>query len=158
MKQPFGKGEHKVNGPWKSLSDFKKLSLRWNVTSSVDIILVSLFLCLLLMLLFPSFLLTFFHFLFLVVFAPLFYLLSSSILLSWLISARDKGPHEACYKHKGALILLLVTKVQIYSSSHEDSFHTSNSLGGNAANIWNNEGFGPVAVWIELHNYIYFIF
>lgn len=155
--EPFGKGEHKVNGPWKSLSDFKKWSLRWNVTSSVDIILVSPFSCLLLVLLSPSFLLTFFHFLFLVLFAPLFHLLSFSTLLSWLISARDKGPHDVCCTHKGALTLLLVTKVQIDSSPHEDSFHTSNSLGDNTASTWNNEGFGPVAVWIELHNYIYFI-
>lgn len=110
------------------------------------------------MLLSPLFLLAFSHFLFLVPFAPLFHLLSFSTLLSWLIIARDKGPHEAWYKHKGTLILLLVTKVWIYSSSHEDSFHISDSLWDNAANNWNNEGFGPVTVWIELHNFTYFIF
>lgn len=112
----------------------------------------------LLLVLSPLFLLTFFHFLFLVLFAPLFHLLSFSTLLSWLIIARDKGPHEAWYKHKGALILLLVTKVWIYSSSHEDSFHTSDSLGDNAASNWNNEAFGPVTGWIEPHNFTYFIF
>lgn len=112
----------------------------------------------LLLVLSPLFLLTFFHFLFLVPFAPLFHLLSFSTLLSWLIIARDKGPYEAWYKHKGALILLLATKVWIYSSSHEDSFHTSDSLGDNAASNWNNEAFGPVTVWIEQHNFTYFIF
>jgi len=85
------------------------------------------------MLLSLSFLLTFFHFLFLLLFALLFHLLSFSTLLSWLFSA--KGPHDTCYKHKGALILLLVTKVQIDSSPHKDSFHTSNSLGDDAASI-----------------------
>lgn len=91
-------------------------------------------------------------------YAALYHRLHFSTLLSWLIIARDKGPHEAWYKHKGALILLLVTKVWIYSSSHEDSFHTSDSPGDNVASNWNNEGFGPVALWIELHNLAYFIF
>lgn len=102
--------------------------------------------CLLLVSLSPSFLLAFFHFLFLVLFAPLFHLLSFSTLLSWLSSARDKGPRDARYKHKGALILSLVTKVQSDSGSREDSFHTSASPVDNAASISNNEGFGPVAV------------
>lgn len=110
------------------------------------------------MLLSPSFLLTFFHFLFLVLFAPSFHLLSFSTLLSWLIRGWDEGPHHACYQHKAALILLLVTKVKTDFSCHEDSFHTSNSLEDRAASIWNNEGFGPVAVWTELYNYLYFIF
>lgn len=136
----------------------KEWSLWWNVTSPVDItlvyILIFFFKLLLLSLLF---LLTFFQFLFLVLFAPLLHWLPFSTLLSWLIIARDKGPHKTWYKHKGALILLLVTKVWIYSCSHEDSFHTSGSLGDNAASNWNNEGFGPVAVWIELHDLIYFI-
>lgn len=110
------------------------------------------------MLLSPSFLLTFFHFLFLVLFAALFHLLSFSTLLSWLIRGWDEGPHHACYQHKAALILLLVTKVKTDFSCHEDSFHTSNSLEDRAASIWNNEGFGPVAVWTELYNYLYFIF
>lgn len=91
-------------------------------------------------------------------FVPLFHRLPFSTLLSWLIIARDKGPHEAGYKHKGTLILLLVTKVWMHSSSHEDSFHISDSLGDNAASSWNNEGFGPVAVWIKLNNFTYFIF
>lgn len=99
-----------------------------------------------------------FHFLFLALFAPLFHLLSFSTSPSWLISARDKGPQDACCKHKGALILLLVTKVQMDSSSHEDDFHTSDSPRDDAESIWNNGGFGPVAVWIELYNYFYFLF
>lgn len=137
----------------------KEWSLRWNVTSPVDITLVCIlkwffyFCCCLL-----CFFSLFFHFLFLASFAPLFHWLPFSTLLSRLIIARDKSPHEAWYTHKGALILLLVTKVWIYSSSHEDSFHTSDSLGDNAAGNWNNEGFGPVAVWIELHNFTYSIF
>lgn len=136
----------------------KEWSLRWNVTSPVDITLVCILKCFLLLLPSPLFLLTFFHFLSHVLFAALFHLLHFSTLLSWLIIARDKGPHETWYKHKGALILLLVTQVWIYSSSHEDSFHTSDSLGDNVASNWNNEGFGPVAVWTELHNLAYFIF
>lgn len=137
----------------------KKRSLRWNVTSPVDITLACILKCFfLLLLLSPLFLLTFFHFLFLMAFAPLLHWLPFSTLLSWLIIARDKGPHEAWYKHRGVLIFLLVTKVWIYSSSHEDSFHTSDSLGDNAASNWNNECFGPIAMWIELPNFTYFLF